>query len=63
MTNRIFCGKCWKFMVKMQTGFNIRLKEDLAVRGDLYKCPECKQEIFGDFGEPFQLAEGMAEQE
>ena len=66
MTNRIFCIDCWKFMEKVQTGFNIRIggpHSGRAVRGDRYECKSCGRTVLGDFGEPFDLAEGMAEQE
>jgi len=54
--NRIYCVECREFMAKEKTGFTISLSGFyMHVRGDLYRCPRCKKEVYGDFGEPFEV--------
>ena len=54
--NRVYCVECREFMVKEKTGFTVSLSGSVMhVRGDLYRCPRCKKEVYGDFGEPFEV--------
>jgi len=44
-------------MVKEKTGFLVTIEKPhatLEYRGDLYRCPKCKREVYGDFGEPYE---------
>ena len=57
--NRIYCGDCRKFFVKIKTGFTISLEKTdggRVVRGDMYQCDGCKRIVYGDFGEPFDIS-------
>ncbi len=56
--NRIYCLDCERFFLKEKTGFTVALDDtggSIVVRGDLYKCPGCGREVYGDFGEPYEV--------
>ena len=39
----------------MKSGLIVKMPklENVFIHGDLYKCPDCGREVFGDFGEPY----------
>jgi hypothetical protein len=55
LTNRIYCLACRKFYRKETTGVTVTLEKEgpRLVRGDVYRCPDCGHEVYGDFGDPF----------
>jgi hypothetical protein len=36
-----------------KSGVVVDLPTDLAVDGDLFKCPKCGKEVVSDFGQPY----------